>query len=107
MYGKPIQFGTRFAPPVTPRVGLRLAAVLVMCCAILVHISAMDETMEGRHQGENQSPNRVSADGAEATGNQPFLLRERRAVKNNATPSLSDFEKRLQAMEERYNFVSP
>ena len=107
MYGRPIQFGTRFAPPVTPRVCLRLVAVLVMCCAILVHISAMDETMEGRRQGENQSPNQVSADGAEATRNQPSLLRERRAVKNNATPSLSDFQKRLQAMEERYNFVSP
>ena len=70
-----------------------LQAVLVMCCAILVHISATEE---------DQNFNGVSADGTE-TGElkQSFLHRERRAAKNNATPEQQDFEKRLKAVEQR------
>ena len=82
---------------VTPRGGVRFVAVLLMCCAILVHIYAMDETPEGLRRGEVQNSKRVSADGAEAAGKESLLHRERRAVKNTA-----ELEKRLQAMEERY-----
>ena len=87
---------------VPPRGGVRFVAVLLMCCAILVHISAMDETPEGLRRGEVQNSDRASSDGNEAAGKQSLLHRERRAVKNNATPSLEEFGKRLQAMEERY-----
>ena len=87
---------------ITPRAGLRLVAVLVMCCSILADISAMDENMEGQRRGEDQNANRVSADGAETGEKQSLLHRVRRAVKKNATPSLPDIEKRLKAVEERY-----
>ena len=91
---------------ITPRGGLRLVAVLVMCCSILVHISALDENMEGQCRGEDQNTNRVSADGAETGEKQSLLHRERRAVKKNATPSLPDIEKRLKAVEDRYVTLS-
>ena len=88
---------------ITPRGGLRLVAVLVMCCVILVHIfSAMDENMHGVRRGEDQNTNRVSADCAVTGEKQSLLHRERRSVNNNATPSLSDIEQRLEEMEERY-----
>ena len=87
---------------ITPRGGLRLVAVLAMCCTILVHISALNEKMEGQLRGEDQNINRVSGDGAETGEKQSLLNRERRSVNNNATPSLSDIEKRLQEVEERY-----
>ena len=86
---------------ITPCGGLRLVAVLVMCCSILVHISAMDENREGRRRGEDQNINRVSDDGAETGEKQSLLNRERRAVKKNANPNMPDIEKRLKAMEER------
>ena len=77
-------------------------AVLLMCCAILAHISAMDESLEAQRRGEDQNSNRVSFDGAETVVKQSLLHRGRRAVKKNATGKLSDIEKRLKAMEERY-----
>jgi len=58
--------------------------------------------MEGQLRGEDQNINRVSGDGAETGEKQSLLNRERRSVNNNATPSLSDIEKRLQEVEERY-----
>ena len=88
-------------PTATPRGYLRFMAVLVMCCTILAHISAMDEIHEGQRQVEVQSSDRESSDGAETGGKQTLLQRERRSVKNNSTPTLSAVEKRLQAMEER------
>ena len=87
----------KFPSAVTPRGGVRFVAVLLMFCAILAHISAMDEISKGLRRGEEQNSDRVSADRAEAAGKQSLLHRERRAVKNNAA-----LEKRLQAMEERY-----
>ena len=93
MYGKPMK---PYAV-VTPRDGVRFVAVLLMCCATLVHISAMDETPEGIREGKVQNYERVSADGAEAAGKESLLHRERRAVKN-----IAELEKRLQAMAERY-----
>ena len=90
---------------ITPRGGLRLVAVLVLCCTILVHISAMDENMEGRRLGEDQNINQVSADGLETGEKQSLLHRERRSVKNNVTPNLSDIEKRLQEVEKRHAIV--
>ena len=85
------------APAVTPRAGVRFVAVLLMCCATLAQISAIDETPEGLRRGEVQNSERVSADHAETTGKESLLHRERRAVKN-----IAELEKRLQAMEERY-----
>ena len=87
---------------VTPRGGLRFVAVLVMCCAILAHVSATAKTPDGQRRGDEQNFNGVSADGSE-TGElkQSLLNRERRAVQTNATPRLRDFEKRLKAMERR------
>ena len=85
----------KFPPAVTPRGAVRFVAVLLMCCATLVHISAMDETPEGLRRGEVQNSERLSVDGAKVAGTESLLHRERRAVKNNA-----ELEKRLQAMEE-------
>ena len=84
-------------PALSPRGGVRFVAVLLMCCATLVHISARDETPKGLRRGEVQNSERVSADGAEAAEKESLLHRERRAVKN-----IAELEKRLQAMEERY-----
>ena len=105
IHGKSNQFAMKMSPAENPRVSLRFMAVLVMCCTILVHISALDETPGGLRRGEVGSFNRVSADGPEAAGKQ--MHRERRTVKNNANPSLAEVEKRLKAMEERYAFEVP
>ena len=91
----------KLSPVATPHSGLRFVAVSVMFCAILVHIFAMDDSLTGGPQGGDQNYNRVSDDGAETGEKQSLLYRERRTVKKNATPSLTDFEKRLKAMEER------
>ena len=78
-------------------------AVLVMCCAILALISAVDETQVGQRRGEEQNFNGVSADGAK-TGK--LKQRELRRSTSNATPNLSDIEKRLKAiMEDRCAFL--
>ena len=81
---------------ITLRDGLRFMVVLMMCCAILAHISAMDETREAQR--------RVEADSAAETGElkQSLLYRGRRAVQKNSTPNLTEVEKRLKSMEERY-----
>lgn len=99
--GKLIRSAMKLSPVITPRGGLRFAALLVMCCAILAHISAMPETPDGQRR-EDQSFNGVSANGVE-TGElkQSLLYRERRASKTNTTPRRQNFEKRLKAVEER------
>ena len=101
MNGKAIRSTMKLSPVITPRGGLRFAAFLVMCCAILAHIAAMPETPDGQRR-EDQGFNGVSADGAE-TGDrkQSLLYRERRASKTNTTPRRQDFKKRLKAVEER------
>ena len=101
MYEKSIRSAMKLSPSVTPRDGLRLMAVLVMCSAILAHISAMDESLEAQRR-EDQNSNRLSSDGAEAVVKQSLLHRGRRAVKKNATPNLPNIEKRLKAVEKRY-----
>ena len=102
MYGKSIRSAMKMSPSITPRGGLRFMAVLVMCCTVVIHISAMDETPVAQRRGEDPNSNRVSSDGAETVEKQSLLHRVRRAVKKNATPNLPDIEKRLKAMEERY-----
>ena len=42
----------------------------------------------------------------EVGGKQSQLYRDRRTVKNNATPNLSEFANRLKDLEERYNLNS-
>ena len=80
---------------ITLRGGLRVMVFLMMCCAILAHISAMDETLEAQR--------RVEAGGTETGELKPSLLyRGRRAVQKNSTPNLTEVEKRLKSMEERY-----
>ena len=90
-----------FSPVITPRGALRFVAVLMVCNAILVHIAAMHQSVEGTRREDPQT-DPISSDGAETGENQPSLLhRERRSVKKNATPTLSDIIKRLQALEKR------
>ena len=62
----------------------------------------MNEAQERQRRGEDQNTNRLSADSVETGEKRSLLHRERRSVINNATPSLSDIEKRLQEVEERY-----
>ena len=83
-------------------ISLRFVAVLVTCSAILNHISATDDTLEGQRRGEDQNFNGVSADAGQ-TGElkQSLLHREQRASKTNATPKQRDIEKRLKAVEQR------
>ena len=102
MYKKSIRSEMKLFPSVTPRGGLRFMAVLVICCTVVIHISAMDETPKAQRRGEDQNSYRVSSDDAETVEKQSLLHRGRRAVNKNATPKLSDFEKRLKVMEERY-----
>ena len=64
---------------VTPRTGLRSVAVSVMFCAILAHISAMDDSLTGQRGGD-QNYNRVPADSADTGKKQSLLYRGRRAV---------------------------
>ena len=102
MYEKSIRSAMKLSPSVTPRGSLRFMAVLVMCCTIVIHISAMDETPEAKRPGEDPNSNQMSSDGAETVEKQSLLYRGRRTVKKNATPNLPDMEKRLKAVEERY-----
>ena len=103
---KPVRSAMKLSAVITPRGGLRFVAVLVMCCAILAHISAMDETQVEQRRGDEKNFNKVPADSA-GTGKlkQSLMQRERRSA-NNATPNLSDIEKRLKAiMEDRCAFL--
>jgi len=86
----------------SPRETFRFVAVLMICSIILVPISATDDTLEGlRRREDDQNSHLLSANGAEAAGKPSLLYREPRAVKNNASPNLSDIAKRLQAMERK------
>ena len=88
----------KLSPAVTPRTSLRFVAVSVMFCAILVDIFALEEKLA-------REEDRVS-EGTEVGGKQSQLYRDRRTVKNNATPNLSEFANRLKDLEERYNLNS-
>ena len=70
---------------------LRLFAVLMMCCATVVHVSAMNDQ-------------RLKNDDARETGQfkpESMVFRERRSIKKNTTHNPRDFEKRLKILEER------
>ena len=94
-------FKMKLPPAVTPRTSLRFVAVSVMFCAILVDIFALEEKLARKPREED----RVS-EGTEFGGKQSQLYRDRRTVKNNATPNLSEFANRLKDLEERYNLNS-
>ena len=94
-------FKMKSSPAVTPRTSLRFVAVSVMFCAILVHIFALEEKLARKLREED----RVS-EGTEVGEKQSKLYRDRRTVKNNATPNLSDFANRLKDLEERYKLNS-
>ena len=67
---------------------MRFFALLIMCCTILVHISATESLKnENAHETRQELPR---------------LNRERRALKKNVTTNLQDIEKRLQIIEQRY-----
>ena len=86
---------------------MRLQALkLAMFCAIATHISTKCETRAPEGRVTNPNPNRVSADEAEIREKRSVLSRGRKAVKNNATFNLSDMEKRLSDVEERYVLFS-
>ena len=91
----------KLSPAVTPRTSLRFLAVSVMFCAILVHIFALEEKLARKLREED----RVS-EGTNVGEKQSQLYRDRRTVKNNATPNLSDFANRLKDLEERYDLNS-
>ena len=94
-------FKMKLSPAVTPRTRLRFLAVSVMFCAILVDIFALEEKLARKPREED----RVS-EGTEVGRKQSQLYRDRRTVKNNATPNLSEFANRLKDLEERYNLNS-
>ena len=91
----------------TYRTGMRLQALkLAMFCAIATHISAKYETRAPGGRVANPNPNRVSADEAKIREKRSLLSRGRKAVKKNATFNLSDIEKRLRDVEERFILFS-
>ena len=90
----------KLSSAVTPRTSLRSVAVSLMFCAILVDIFALEEKL-ARKPREDRVP-----EGTEVGGKQSQLYRDRRTVKNNATPNLSEFANRLKDLEERYNLNS-
>ena len=90
------------SPTVIPRCSLRLVALFVMCCAILVHLSATNEIRSEQSQRE-QIVDRVFDDSSKiGDGEKRTLLhRQRKSAKNNVMVSLSEVRKRLRAIEER------
>ena len=90
------------SPTVITRYSLRLVALFVMCCAILVHLSATNEIRSEQSQRE-QIVDRVFDDGPKiGDGEKRTLLhRQRKSAKNNVIASLSEVQKRLRAIEER------
>ena len=91
----------KLSPAVTPRTSLRFLAVSVMFCATLVNIFALEEELARKPLEEDRV-----YEGTEVGEKQSKLYRDRRTVKNNATPNLSDFANRLKDLEERYNLNS-
>ena len=90
---------------ISPRGGLRFVAVLMMCCAILTHIFAMEDALDGERSEGEQNVNGVSAHGDETGKLKQILMQRERRSANNATPTLSVIEKRLEAMEDRCAFL--
>ena len=90
------------SPTVITRYSLRLVALFVMCCAILVHLSATNEIRSEQSQRE-QIVDRVFDDSSKiGDGEKRTLLhRQRKSAKNNVMVSLSEVQKRLRAIEER------
>ena len=90
------------SPTVITRYSLRLVALSVMCCAILVHLSATNEIRSEQSQRE-QIVDRVFDDSSKiGDGEKRTLLhRQRKSAKNNVMVSLSEVRKRLRAIEER------
>ena len=91
----------------TYRRGMRLQALkLTFFCAIATHISAKYETRSPEGRVAKPNPSRVSVDEAEIREKRSLLSRGRKAVKKNTTFNLSDIEKRLRDVEERYVLFS-
>ena len=67
---------------------LRFFALLIVCCTILVHISATERLK--------------NEDAQETRQELPRMNRERRAIKKNGATKLQEIEKRLQIIEQRY-----
>ena len=90
------------SPTVITRYSLRLVALFVMCCAILVHLSATNEIRSEQSQRE-QIVDRVFDDSSKiGDGEKRTLLhRQRKSAKNNVMVSLSEVQKRLRAIGER------
>ena len=67
---------------------LRFFALLIVCCTILVHISATESLK--------------SDDAHETRQKLPRSIPERKAIKKNGTTNQQDLEKRLKIVENRY-----
>ena len=90
------------SPTVITRYSLRLVALFVMSCTILVHLSATNEIRSEQIQRE-QIVDRVFDDGAKIRDGEKrtLLHRQRKSAKNSVMASLSEVQKRLRAIEER------
>lgn len=94
---KDLSFKMKLSLVVKPRSTVRFLAVPLMFCAGLVHILALDDKLARKPRGED----RLSTEGTEVGGQQSLPYRDRRTVKNNRTPNLSDVVNRLEDLEER------
>ena len=110
MDGKLIQPEMKPAPTnVTARMGLWVVSVFVICSAFLIcnyllvnqRIAAMEGRLQNLKGGEKPNPN-ISFDDQKGA-KQVLQAREKRSVKQKTQVStIADFEKRLQALEKRY-----
>ena len=73
---------------ITGSESLRFFVLLMMCCTILVHISATESLKYD--------------DAHEARQELPRSILHRRAIKKNGTTNTHDIEKRLKIIEQRY-----
>ena len=73
---------------------------------LLTYPPSIYETRAPGGRVANPNPNRVSADEAKIREKRSLLSQGRKAVKKNATFNLSDIEKRLRDVEERYVLFS-
>ena len=67
---------------------LHFFTLIILCCTILVHISATESLKND--------------DAYETRQELPRSIRERRAIKKNGTTNQQDIEKRLKIVEHRY-----
>jgi len=101
-FPSPFYPAMKLPPAAVPGVGSRFMAVLVMLSFLVVHISAMKDTLKEPRREDKPKLNGIPFDGAEAAEKQFLLHRERSDAGNNSVPSLPNIAKQLQAIEQSY-----